>query len=80
MLKIKFSGHNQIGGGIAPECLPVASGLYILQVRYEPHLSDKVCCSEASRFSVTNIWYAYGLQDRILLNYTRIENAHKVRK
>ena len=37
---------------------PVVAGLYILQVRYEPHLSDKVCCSEASRFSITKIWYA----------------------
>ena len=32
---------------------------YILQVRYKPHLSDKARCSEASRFSVTKIWYAY---------------------
>ena len=32
---------------------------YILQVRYKPHLSDKVHCSEASRFSITKIWYAY---------------------
>jgi len=38
---------------------PVATGLYILQVRYEPHLSDKVRCSEAARFSISNIWYAY---------------------
>ena len=30
---------------------------YILQVRYKPHLSDKARCSEASRFSVTKIWY-----------------------
>ena len=32
---------------------------YIHQVRYEPHLSDKARCSEASRFSITKIWYAY---------------------
>jgi len=25
-------------------------------------------------------WLAHGLQDRILLNYTRVENALKVRK
>jgi len=30
-------------------------------VRYEPHLSDKARCSEASRFSITKIWYAYVL-------------------
>jgi len=30
---------------------------------------------------VTGLFDAHpGLQDRILLNYTRIENAHKVRK
>jgi len=34
---------------------PVA---YILQVRYEQHLSDKICCSEASQFSITKVWYA----------------------
>jgi len=28
-------------------------------VRYEPHLSDKARSSEASRFSITKIWYAY---------------------
>jgi len=38
-------------GGIAPDA-PVAAGLYILQVRYEPHLSDKVRCSEASPVKV----------------------------
>jgi len=27
------------------------------QVRYESHLSDKARCSEASQFSVTEIWY-----------------------
>jgi len=31
---------------------------YIRQVRYGPHLSDKARCSEASRFSITKIWYA----------------------
>jgi len=31
----------------------------ILHVRYVPHLSDEVRCSEASRFSITKIWYAY---------------------
>jgi len=31
---------------------------YIPQVRYEPHISDKARCSEASRFSITKIWYA----------------------
>jgi len=31
---------------------------YILQVRHQPHLSDKPRCSEASRFSATKIWYA----------------------
>jgi len=31
---------------------------YILQIRYEPHLSDMARCSEASRFSNTKIWYA----------------------
>jgi len=30
----------------------------ILQVRYVPHISDKVRCSEASRFSITKTWYA----------------------
>jgi len=30
---------------------------YIRQVRYDPHLSDKARCSEASRFSITKIWY-----------------------
>jgi len=29
---------------------------YILQVRYEPRLSDKGRCFEASRFSITKIW------------------------
>jgi len=28
-------------------------------IRYEPHLSDKARSSEASRFSITKIWYAY---------------------
>ena len=28
-------------------------------VRYEPHLSDKARSSEASRFSITKIWYVY---------------------
>jgi len=32
---------------------------YILQVGYEPHLSDKARSSKASRFSNTRIWYAY---------------------
>jgi len=32
---------------------------YMLQLRYEQHLSDKALCSEASRFSITKIWYAY---------------------
>jgi len=27
-------------------------------MRYEPHLPGKARCSEASRFSVTKIWYA----------------------
>jgi len=31
---------------------------YILQQRYEPHLSDKARCSEASRFSITKMRYA----------------------
>jgi len=31
----------------------------ILQVGYQPHLSDKSRCSEASRFSITKIWYSY---------------------
>jgi len=31
---------------------------YILQVRYEPHLSDKAPCSDASHFSNTKIWHA----------------------
>jgi len=31
---------------------------YILQEGYEPHLSDKARCSEASRFSNAKIWYA----------------------
>jgi len=30
---------------------------YILQEKYEPHLSDKARCSEMSRFSITKIWY-----------------------
>jgi len=29
---------------------------YMLQVRYELHLSDKARCYEASRFSITKIW------------------------
>jgi len=33
---------------------------YVLQERYERHLFDKVGCSEASRFSVTKMWYAQG--------------------
>jgi len=28
---------------------------YILQVRYEPHVSDKARCSEASHFSIMKI-------------------------
>jgi len=28
-------------------------------IKYEPHLSDKVRSSEASRFSITKIWCAY---------------------
>jgi len=32
---------------------------YILQARYESRLSDKARCSEASRFSIIKIWYAY---------------------
>jgi len=32
---------------------------YIPQVKYEPHISDKSRCSEASQFSITKIWYAY---------------------
>jgi len=32
---------------------------YIRKVSYEPHLSDKARCSEASRFSITKIRYAY---------------------
>jgi len=32
---------------------------YILQVRYEPHLSDNVRCSEVSRFSITKLRRAY---------------------
>jgi len=34
--------------------------------RYEPHLSDKARSSEASRFSITKIWYAYpeGLREK----------------
>ena len=31
---------------------------YIPQARYQPHLSDEGCCSEASRFSIKKIWYA----------------------
>jgi len=31
-------------------------------VRYESHLSDKARSSEASRFSITKIWYAYALE------------------
>jgi len=31
---------------------------YILQEKYETHLSDKARCSETSRFSVTKTWYA----------------------
>ena len=43
---------------------------FMLQVRYEPHnLSVKALCSEASRFSITEIWYAYL---HILL--TRLDN------
>jgi len=30
-----------------------------LQITDEPHLSDKVRCSEASRFSIRKIQYAY---------------------
>jgi len=29
---------------------------YILQVRYEPYLSDKARCSETSRFLIIKIW------------------------
>jgi len=32
---------------------------YILQVRYELHLSDKARCPKAPRFSLTKMWYAY---------------------
>jgi len=32
---------------------------YIRKVSYEPHLSDKARCSEASRFLITKIRYAY---------------------
>jgi len=45
--------------GALPPTPHVAADLCILQVRYEPHWSDKVRCSEASRFSITKIWYAY---------------------
>jgi len=31
---------------------------YTCSVRYEPRLSDKARSSEASRFSITKIWYA----------------------
>jgi len=31
----------------------------ILQVRYVPHIYDKIHCSEVSQFSITKIWYAY---------------------
>jgi len=31
----------------------------ILQAGYVPHLSDKVRCSQESRFSITKIWYAH---------------------
>jgi len=31
----------------------------MLQIRYEPHLSDKAQCSEAFQFSITKIWHAY---------------------
>jgi len=30
---------------------------FILQVGYEPHLSDKARCSETSQFLITQIWY-----------------------
>ena len=29
----------------------------ILQVRYEPHLFEKVRCFEATWFAITKIWY-----------------------
>jgi len=32
---------------------------YMLQLRYEHHLSDKARCSEVSRFLITKIWYVY---------------------
>jgi len=32
--------------------------LPLLQRSYQPHLSDKARCSEASRFPITKIWYA----------------------
>jgi len=57
MFKKNFSGYNKIWGAQkfgkhCPQTPPVAAGLYILQVRYEPHLSDKVSCSEAPRFQL----------------------------
>jgi len=39
------------------------SKMTICSVRYEPHLSDKARSSEASRFSITKIWYAYKLMN-----------------
>jgi len=36
-------------------------------VRYEPHLSDKARSSEASRFSITKIWYAY-----LIISFLRV--------
>jgi len=40
---------------------------YILQVGYEPHLSDKARSSKASRFSNTKIWYAYIYSKYVIL-------------
>ena len=49
---------------------------YMLQVRYEPHLSDKARYSEASRFSITKIWYAYAAYHSV---HAHMARSHRFR-
>jgi len=43
-------------------------------------MSCRIRAVEHRKFAAGLVGVHPGLQDRILLNYTRIENAHKVRK
>ena len=43
-------------------CCNTIATIGLLQEIYEPHFYDGACCSEASRFSITKMWYAYLLR------------------